>query len=347
MAGTGGAAAVALAAIILVTLMVRTLGRAAVGEVDNAAVLPFIGFGLVHFLPIVLSLALFLGVFLTLSRAWQDSEMVIWQAAGVGPLAWLSPVLRFAIPVALVIAGLSLAVVPWVEGRKAEYERFLSTRDETSSLTPGVFIESSEGRKVYFVEGMSEEGRQVKNVFIQSIQHGRYGVIVATEGVVDTMANGDRFLALSKGRRYEGKPGAADYRILEFERYSVRIEPAALGERENKPRTLPTRVLLADPSPGNMAEWVWRLGYPISALLLAAFAVPASHLNPRAGRSLNVIFAMLTYTVYNNLIGLTEAWVSQQKIGVANGMLLVHGGMLLLLAWLYWRQTRGPRGGRR
>ena len=347
MASTGGVALVALIAIILVTLMVRTLGQAAVGALDNEAVLPFIGFGLVHFLPILLSLALFIGVFLTLARAWQDSEMVIWQAAGVGPLAWLSPVLRFALPVTLIIALLSLAIVPWMENRRTEYERFLSTRDETSSLTPGVFIESSEGQKVYFVESLSEENTRVRNVFIQSVQHGRYGVIVAAEGVVETMDNGDRFLTLSKGRRYEGRPGAADYRIMEFERYSVRIEPAKPGERLEKPRTLSTRSLLADPTPLNMAEWVWRLGYPLSALLLAVFAVPASHMNPRAGRSLNVIFAMLTYTVYNNLIGLSETWVAQQKIGAGSGMLLVHGGMLLLLAWLYWRRTRGPRGGRR
>ena len=36
--------------------------------------------------------------------------------------------------------------------------------------------------------------------------------------------NGDRFLVLLNGRRYEGEAGSAEYRITEFERYSMRIE---------------------------------------------------------------------------------------------------------------------------
>lgn len=344
MSSMGGVALLALTGIVLVTLLVRILGRAAVGRIDDAAVFPFIGFGMLHVLPMLLSMALFLAVFLTLSRLWLDSEMVIWQGAGVGPLGWLSPVLRFALPVTLVIAFLSLVVIPWAAQKRSEFERLLSSRDETSAITPGVFVEAANGRRVFFVEAIDSASGRVRNIFIQSLQHGRYGVIVAREGEVTVAEAGDRYLVLSQGRRYEGTPGAADYRMMAFERYAVRLDSVVAEQQARTPRSTPTPELLADPTPPNLAEWVMRVSYPISALLLALFAVPASHLTPRAGRSHNVIFALLVYALYSNLIGLSEAWVAQQKLSANASLILTHGAMLVLVVGMYSRLTRtAPR----
>ena len=41
---------------------------------------------------------------------------------------------------------------------------------------------------------------------------------------------------------------------------------------------------------------------PLSALILALLAIPMSFVNPRAGRSVNLLFALLTYMVYSNLL---------------------------------------------
>lgn len=346
MTATGAAALLALAAILLISLMVRILGRAAMGDIDPQAVFPFIGFGLLNFLPVLLSLALFMAVFLTLTRVWRDSEMVIWACAGLGPLAWLSVVLRFALPVVALIALLSLMLIPWSAQKKADYERYLSSRDEASSLTPGTFMETAEGRRVIFVESMERQEQRVAKVFIQSTQQGRTGVIVGLEGVVTGAENGDRYLILNRGRRYEGSAGSAEYRIMEFERYGIRLQPGGSAPDAPSARMRETAELLRDPTPENLAEWVWRVGYPISALLLAALAIPLSQVNPRAGRSMNVLLAILVYTVYNNLIGLGEGWVSHQLLGAAESMLLIHGGMLILLAALFGRQLLRPPGGR-
>jgi lipopolysaccharide export system permease protein len=345
MSSMGGVALLALTLIVVVTLLVRILGRAAVGRIDHEAVFPFIGFGMLNLLPVLLSMALFLAVFLTLTRLWQDSEMVVWQGAGLGPLAWLSPVLRFALPIALLIAALSLFVIPWAAQKRSDFERVLASRDETSVISAGMFAEAGGGKRVFFVESIDTRSGQVRNIFIRSVQSGRDGVIVAQDGQVEVMDNGDRFLVLSKGRRYEGSPGAADYRMMEFDRYAVRMDRVAVERQARTPRTTSTADLLRDPTPANQAEWAMRLGYPISALLLAVFAIPASHINPRAGRSLNVLFALLTYTVYSNLMGLSEAWINQQKLSFTTSMLLVHGSMAVLVIWLYWRRLRGPAGG--
>lgn len=342
MAAMGSLAFSALASIFAVVLLVRTLGKAALGDIAGEAVLPLLGFGFLRFLPVLLSLALFIGVFMSLSRLWRDSEAVIWMTGGVGPMGWARPVLRFVLPVVLIIALVSLEGIPWSSRKQAEFEQNMEARDQVSTLTPGVFSEDRRGQRVVFVETLSEDGRHVGNVFIQSRERGRLGVTVAQEGNVREMPNGDTFLFLENGKRYEGVPGEADFWMSEFLSYAVRIPPQAIIERGPSPRTMGVAQLLGDPVPRNMGEWVWRLGYPLTALILCLLAVPLSYVNPRAGRSLNVVFAILLYIAYNNVVGLSEGWVSRSVLSAGEGILVVHGAMLVFMVGYYWLRFRGP-----
>jgi hypothetical protein len=128
------------------------------------------------------------------------------------------------------------------------------------------------------------------------------------------MPNGDRFLVLDRGRRYEGTAGTAEYRVMEFDRYALRIETKEARGFEESPRTKALWDLLRDPQPAHLAELLWRLGLPLAALNLAVLAIPLSFVNPRAGRTNNLIFALLTYMIYSNLLSVSQAWVAQGKL---------------------------------
>lgn len=346
MTVTAGYALAGLAAIVVVTLVARIFGRAAIGDLSPQAILPFIGFSLFQMTPVLLSLSLFMAVFLTLNRYWRDSEMVIWLSSGLNHLNWIRPVLMFALPISLTIALLSMVLLPWAAQKRVNYETQLSSRDDASNLSPGLFVEAAGGKKVYFVEATDGIDKQIRNVFVRAEQHGRTGIIVAQQGNRMTMDNGDPFLVLEKGRRYEGRPGGVDYRMMEFERYFIRLEPNVAKPRVGKAKERSTLELLREPTPENQAEWGWRAGYPLSALILALFAIPLSFINPRAGRSLSILFAILVYAIYNNLIGLSEGWVVHQSLSVGGSMLLLHGSMAGLLALLFWLRLRGPGGWR-
>jgi lipopolysaccharide export system permease protein len=84
------------------------------------------------------------------------------------------------------------------------------------------------------------------------------------------------------------------------------------------------------------------LGYPLTALILCLLAIPLSYVNPRAGRSLNVVFAIMIYAAYNNLVGLSQGWVSRSMMGAGQSVLLVHGAMLALMVAFFWQRFRGP-----
>jgi len=342
MAAGSAMAFTALAAIFAVMLLVRVLGRAALGDIANDAVFPLLGFGFARFLPILLSMALFIGVFMSLSRLWRDSEAVIWMNAGLGPFDWMRPVILFSLPALVMITFVSMVLIPWLVSKQTLFEENLASRDRLSTLAPGVFSEDRQGQRVFFVETASPDAHYVGNVFVQSTQQGRMGVIVARQGYVQIKENGDRFLVLERGNRYEGTPGLADFRVANFASYAVRLEPQVVAEQAGGPRTRSLATLFSNPTAENMAEWVWRISYPISTLILCLLAVPLSYVNPRAGRSLNAVFAILIYATYSNFVGLSQGWVARSQLSASASIALVHGAMLAVLALAYWRRFHAP-----
>jgi len=339
-AQTAIAVFVALFAILLTTQLIRLLGKAAAGATASEAVVALLGFAALNFLPVLLSLTLFVAVLLTMSRVYRDSEMAIWFSAGVSLAAWTKPVLRFAFPVVLAIAVLALFLSPWALGKRAEYQQRMDQRDDVARITPGAFNESSRGDRVFFVESVPDADGQdhVKNIFINSMQQGRLGVVAAAQGHTEVAGNGDRFIVLTHGRRYEGVAGAAEYRVMEFDSYAMRIETVESRGEERTAKDLSTWELLQEPTNINKGELLWRIGIPISALLLALLAIPLSFVNPRAGRTNNLIFALLTFMIYSNLLSVSQAWVAQGRLSFAVGVWAVHALMLIALLLLFWKR---------
>ncbi len=328
-----------LLAIAVTTQLVRLLGQAAAGSITSMAVMALLGFTTVNYLPILLSLTVFIAVLLTLSRSYRDSEMVVWFSSGVSLTEWIRPVLVFALPLVAVIALLSLTLTPWAVKMSEELRRQMDARDDVSAISPGVFRESRQAERVYFVEEAVESRNEVANVFVSSSQHAKQGVMVAARGFQETAPNGDRFLVLLNGRRYEGEPGTAEYKIYQFERYAMRIDSReATTQRAPTSKSVTTWSLLEDPTPANLAELSWRIGLPISGLILALLAIPLSFVNPRAGRSMNLVLALLVYTIYSNFLSISQAGIAQSRISVVTGLWAVHVVMLLLLAVMFYRR---------
>jgi lipopolysaccharide export system permease protein len=345
---TTGAVLTVLIAIALVVLFIRLLGDVARGELANEAVLAFLGFSLLHFLPVLMTIALFIGVLLPLSRMWRDSEMVIWFNAGLSLTQWMRPVLTFAVPFSLVILLLTAAINPWMQTKKNEYRQELKSRSESALIAPGLFAESGSSQRVYYVESLNPLTGIVRNVFMQSFIDGQLGLVVAREGNHTELPDGSRYLVFKDGRRYEGTPGQLDYRIVQFDRYWMRLDPVATGDKVTSIRQASMNDLLVDATPPARAELLWRMGVPVSALILAVMAIPLSYVNTRARRSYGMVIALLLYFVYNNLLSLSQAWVAQAKLNPWAGMVSSHLLMLLAVAALFYLRNRqyAPRGRR-
>lgn len=326
-----------LLGIVLTTQLVRLLALAAGGAITSTSVVALLGFTLIGLLPTLLSLTLFIAVLMTLSRAYRDSEMVVWFSGGVSLARWVRPVLMFALPLLLAIAGLALGLAPWAAGKAEDVRKMLDSRDDASAVIPGVFRESRQADRVYFVEEVSGTSNRVANVFVSSTQHGKSSVVVARKGYQHTESGGDRYLVLENGYRYEGEPGRADFRVSEFERFTMRIESRE-AVRAPSTKNIPTPELLKLGEPRHLGELSWRIGLPVSAFLLALMAIPLSFVNPRGGRSLNLILAILVYMVYVNMISVVQAYIAQSRIQLVPGLVILHTVVAVILFSMFYRR---------
>jgi len=158
-------------------------------------------------------------------------------------------------------------------------------------------------------------------VFVASRKGDAVTVIASAGGRIESNGS-ERFLVLEKGRRYDGplsllQPSPTAYRVLEFERYGLRLDPTEPPTPERIARNLETMELLQDPTRWNLGELTWRLGLPLAAVWMVLLAIPLSYVNPRTGRTGNLILALLACIVYFNLLTIGSVWVAQGKASFA------------------------------
>lgn len=335
-----------LFAIMLATQLIRLLNDAVGGRVAPDAIVALLGFAALQYLPILLTLTLFATILVTLSRQYRDSEMVIWFASGHSLFAWARPVLRFATPVVAAIAALSFFFSPWGIQKSVEYRQKANSRSDSTLVSPGAFREAGSSERVVFIESIDEEKGGVKGVFVRVVADGLTSIIRAAEGRRVTAENGDRFLVLEQGKRYDLVPGNPELRAVEFARYSVRIELKEGYRSTQSTRQMNTLELVEKGDRASFAELVWRLGLPLSAVMLSLLAIPLAYVNPRGGRSWGIVVALLAFLIYNNMQSVMKSWVGQGRVGPEWGFWVVHAVVLLIFLLMVWKQVRVGKGWR-
>ena len=328
--------------IVLTIGLVRILGMAAGGRIDSGTVIEMVVYEALINLAPLLAVSLFIAVLMTLTRSWLDSEMVVWfSSGGISLLSWIRPVLRFSIPIIILITALTFVISPWARGQSETNREVWSQRDDVERLSPGRFIELAGGRQVLFVEEVSSDGLTVKNVFLTETAIDSEMVLMAKTGEIKTNESGDRYVILHDGRRYEAAAGSSEYRITDFETYALRIDvkpERAIQMTEVDTQPLPMLMAHAN-DPEVKAELFWRISWPIAALNLILIAIPLSFTNPRAGRSLNMIVALLLFVLYLNGISVGETWVRQQTMSLPVALVVLNGAFSVFALVLFLRRT--------
>lgn len=328
--------------ILVTTSLIRFLNRATSDRIASADILPLIAFNAIGFIPVLLVLTVFLSVLMVLARAWRDSEMVIWFASGQSLTAWIRPVMIFALPYAFMVGVIALVLSPWANQQIADLRERFNQREDVSMVAPGQFRESRSSNRVFFVESLSKDRETVSNVFVVQREGERLIVVASRGGKVQIEKNGDRFLVLADGRRYDGQWGSAEYSLMEFDRYGVRLDPKPLNIQAESIRGRSTLDLLKQPSPATLGELAYRIGLPLSVFVIVLLAIPLSFVNPRLGRSINIVIGVLIYFTYSNLNSVMRAWISQERISFGVGVWLTHALVLALALYLFHRRMSLP-----
>jgi lipopolysaccharide export system permease protein len=265
--------------------------------------------------------------------------MVVWLSSGLSLTRFIKPIAVFSTPIVLMIAFCAFVAWPWSNQQSKFLRERFQQRDDVSLLAPGQFRESTINHRVFFVEKMSPDQKHVSNVFITSTENGKVSVTVSSQGHVEIAPNGDRFIVLENGRRYDGTPGALDYHVIEFQRYGVKLESQALVDVPTA-STMSTPTLVANPTPLNLGELAWRAGLPLIAINLLLLAIPLAYQNPRHNRAINLVMAVLIYLTYSNLLNVAQSWIEQGKVSFWVGLLFLHIVVALISIGMFWLRVR-------
>ncbi|WP_312256419.1 LPS export ABC transporter permease LptF [Stutzerimonas nitrititolerans] len=349
----------AVSAVLLVIIMsgrfIKYLAQAAQGLLDPSVLFLIMGFRLPGFLQLILPLGLFLGILLAYGRLYLDSEMTVLSATGMSQRRLLVYSLAPAALVAALVGWLSLGLAP--QGI-AEVDRLLNQQDsltEFDTLVPGRFQSLRNGTRVTYTRELSEDRTELAGVFISETnlssatgEERGLSVLVAESGRQEVQPDGSRYLILSNGYRYDGNPGQANYRAIQYDTYGVLLPKPEVSIELSEREALPTSELFGSDDIRLQTELQWRLSLPLLVFVVTLLAVPLSKVNPRQGRFLKLLPAILLYMTYLALLIAARGAMDKGRIPVVVGLWAVHGLFLAIgLLMLFWEPLQLQRRKRR
>jgi lipopolysaccharide export system permease protein len=324
-------------------VLVDILGNIADGRLPARLLFSQLGLQFIVYMPLILPLALMLGLLLATARLYRDSEMAVLTAIGVGPKRLLRPVLMLVLPVVALIALCSLWLGPWADRTS---ERLIQEANRSlvmAGLESGKFTALPNGGVVY-LSSVSADGSGLGRIFLQRLRGDRLEVVSADSGKMFFEGDRQRYLQLQDGHQIEGPvDGALDYRLMTFARNDVALPDGADTRDKNDPELMPTTQLFGDARPEAQAQLHSRITPPLIALAFALMTLPLARSSPRQQRYGRMMFAFLAYMVGMNLMFIGTRWIADGKVSGTLGLWWLSLPLLALAIWMYLRDGKLSR----
>lgn len=339
----------AVTSVLLVIIMsgrfIKYLAEAAAGKMEAGVLFAVMFYRLPGFLELILPLGFFVALLLAYGRLYTDHEMTVLFACGVSRkklLAWTYVPATF---VAVIIAVLSLWLSPLSLQEAEEILAQQEARNEFDTMQPARFQLLGSGNLVTYTEEISDDREQLRSFFVAKVGVGDsepLTTIRASEAErIRDESNGEKYLLLKDGVRYEGRPGKNDYRVTEFEQMAQHISPPKeIVVTRNKVNRLPTAELLGSDQPDYQAAFQWRVSAPLLVLVVSLLGVVFSHTNPRRGRYVMLFPAILLYLIYLVLLNAARGAIEEEQLSTSVGLWSIHLLFLSIALFLFIDKQR-------
>lgn len=344
LAGAFASVSLVLGFVLFGGLMADVLNRVARGRIPAGLLLSQVGLRSLDALALLLPLGFFLAVYLAYSRVYRDGEAGVLSASGMNQAGFLKPVLWLAIPL---MGLLTMTTFWWSPQALAKADQMVREANRSllvAGMEPGRFVDLPGRYGVIYVGEMSADGSSFRRLFVQHEKEDRVDIVTAASGKLYGDRDGrERFLRLEEGFRVEGSLASPDFRSMRFATNDVRLPDSEEGSGK-RPESLRTvDVLRASSDRADQAELHWRIGIPLSVLVLALLAIPLAHTRPRESRFAAGLIVVVGYVVYSNMLSIGRAWLADGDIPMSLGLWWIHGAVLLIAWVMYLRRTRLPR----
>jgi lipopolysaccharide export system permease protein len=330
---------VVLLLILLGGVFAKLLGKVVTGELSATILFPLLALGSLKSLTTLMAVALFLSVLVTLGGLYHNNEMTALRACGAGYSELVRPLLLLGAVIAALLALLSFWIEPW-SGALSEQLRAQSEKSlDVAGISPGRFITLPGGNDVVFAEGLNDDRKSLRDIFIFRQMDSKIQVVSADSArQLKDEKSGRRVLELGSGKLYEAGQADEGFTVMSFSRQGFLMPDPVGNGKARRLKHAPTAALLASEGLAEKTELQWRLSYPISAILLVLLAIPLSYTAPRKGQFAKMALAVLVYVFYVNLLGLARTWMGDGKMPAWMGLWWVHLLLLLFAVMLLVRQ---------
>ena len=332
--------------IFLSVRFVNLLAGAAAGKYAVNVLFEMIAYRMPGFLQIILPLGFYIAVLLAYGRLYMESEMVVLFACGISQRQILGVTLAPAIFIAILVAMFTFWLGPLGSKMYAKILDEQSNRSEFDVLNPGRFQNIGQGQTVTYVQEIVDNHKRLNDVFIARDGENAPTVMLARHGEqVENAEYGQRYLMLHDGYQYKGKPGTADFRVTHFATYGQYMPPVVLtGDYTNETDAKSTTELMTSNDRALRTALQWRIALPVMVFIITFLAVPFSKTNPRQGRYLKMLPAILVFVFYFIFLSTTRGLMEQGKWPIYPGFWAVHLAFGVL-GWLLfnWDRLTAPR----
>jgi len=333
---TAFATTVIIVGLFLVLRGMIFLGQAADGLIPVVAVFKLVSLAMLANLDVILPLMFYIALLMVFNRWYNDREMMVLASVGIGPEGFLKPLFTLNIFVVALVALLSFWVTPTALSKGYAVEQHYRESNEVSGLQTGRFVEVRNGKATYFIEAYNSNNNMYENVFVNQsnvdVQGSvREGVVRAHSAYTEIdQKTHSQFLILLDGSRYEGIAGSADYNLVEFKRYALRIDPPDGLVRYQPPKSKSTLELWNATDVSYRGELTWRMAKIFVFPVLSLFALAFSHVDTRGKKGGGTIAAFLVYLVYSNLLGYSVALYKRGDVESSSIVWAVHISFALM-----------------
>lgn len=323
------------------------LDDAAQGKLAVDVLFTIIAYRMPNLLELILPLGFYLAILLTYGRMYIESEMVVLSATGMSQWQLVRITLVPALLVALIVAAFSFWLSPLGAQLTEQTLAEQRNRSEFESLQEGRFQAIGQGRIMTYVEQVSDDNKRLEHVFVAQQDGQTSATIVIAETGEQTYKPEyeQRYLVLHNGHRYEGRPGSTEFVITRFDEWGRYLPPTtSVAEFESEADAKTTLQLLADDDIESKATLQWRISMPIMVLVATLLAVPLSKTNPRQGRYLKMLPAILIYVFYLSFLINARGAIADGNLPVWLGVWVIHIPFLIIaLVMLNWQSLMQSR----
>lgn len=332
-----------LMALLLGGRLVRYFGMAAEGQLEIGLLFGIIFYNIPTFLELILPLSFFVALMLTFGRMYVDNEMSVLFSSGQSRGRLMRIMLPFIVVMFVLEALLSLWAKPYGLAHSEKIWHTQSLSSAIDLIKPKTFISS--GNYHFYVGDVDKQNKRLTDLYVIQTAQGdeQRDVIITAKKAEQLPSHTDdnvTRLDLIDGKRYEMDSHNLVYNQTYFESYRISIAKPSSEQVSSQNIATQTSLTLLKHlhKPEAKAELGYRLTLPFLIIIACMLATPLAQVQPRQGRWLRLMPAILVFVACAVSIISLKTNISKQKLSYLAYVWFVLA-VLVVCFWLNVQQA--------